>query len=217
MPKKLVRKCCICKKPVFSIKSKYCRVCSHFSARMSDERFPPKTRGELWSDGAAPEIGTGQDKGQMKKILVLIILIYFVPALFGAADGQTLGSKPKENPWYKLFDKEEYITDFNLNAGASRSITIDSNKEIMVGFRSNVAPEVFEAYVRQNMQIPVEEDKAPLVLTTPIEQDAQGQTSASIYGFGGGTTFQPGNGKIVLLMLNHSKEAYKILIYKKTK
>jgi len=49
MPRKLIKKCCICDKPVFSIKSIYCRTCSHFSARMSDERFPPKTRNELWS------------------------------------------------------------------------------------------------------------------------------------------------------------------------
>ena len=48
MPKKLIKKCCICGKPVFSIKSIYCRRCSHFSARMSDERFPPETRDDLW-------------------------------------------------------------------------------------------------------------------------------------------------------------------------
>ncbi len=48
MRKKLVKKCCMCGKPVFSIKSIYCRECSHFSARMSDERFPPKARNDLW-------------------------------------------------------------------------------------------------------------------------------------------------------------------------
>jgi hypothetical protein len=117
--------------------------------------------------------------------------------------------------WYKLFNNEEYVADFTLIGGASKSVTIYSNKEIMVGFRSNVDPKIFEAYVLQNMQTPVEEDKAPLELTTPIEQDAEGQTSASSYGFGGGTTFEPVNGKIVLLMINHSKETYKLLIYKK--
>ena len=40
MPRKTIKKCCICGKPVFSIRSIYCRTCSHFSARMSDERFP---------------------------------------------------------------------------------------------------------------------------------------------------------------------------------
>jgi hypothetical protein len=45
MPKKLVKKCFMCeRRPVFSVKSIYCLTCSHFSARMSDERFPPKTR-----------------------------------------------------------------------------------------------------------------------------------------------------------------------------
>ena len=49
MPKKLIKKCCKCGKPVFSIKSIYCRECSHFSARMSDERFSPKVRQDLWN------------------------------------------------------------------------------------------------------------------------------------------------------------------------
>jgi len=48
MARKLVKKCCICDKPVFSIKSIYCRTCSHFSARMSDERFSPAIREDLW-------------------------------------------------------------------------------------------------------------------------------------------------------------------------
>ena len=48
MPKKLVKRCCMCGKPVFSIKSIYCRECSHFSARMSDERFSPEIREALW-------------------------------------------------------------------------------------------------------------------------------------------------------------------------
>ena len=39
----------MCGKPVFSIKSIYCRECSHFSARMSDERFSPEVREALWS------------------------------------------------------------------------------------------------------------------------------------------------------------------------
>ena len=49
MPKKLSKKCCQCGKPVFSIRSIYCRECSYFSARMSNERFPPETREQLWS------------------------------------------------------------------------------------------------------------------------------------------------------------------------
>ena len=49
MSPRLVKKCCICGKPVFSIKSIYCRACSHFSARMSDERVSPAVRQDLWS------------------------------------------------------------------------------------------------------------------------------------------------------------------------
>ncbi len=41
-------KCCQCGRKVFSRNSIYCRTCSHFSARMSDERFPPKTRNAFW-------------------------------------------------------------------------------------------------------------------------------------------------------------------------
>ena len=48
MPKKRVKKCCFCGKlPVFSIKSIYCRACSYFCARMSNERFSPKIRKSL--------------------------------------------------------------------------------------------------------------------------------------------------------------------------
>ena len=51
MRKKLVKKCCLCgKKPVFSIKSIYCRECSHFCARMSDERFSPEVQQDLKDD-----------------------------------------------------------------------------------------------------------------------------------------------------------------------
>ena len=48
MPQKMTGKCCICGKPVFSVRSIYCCPHSHFSARMSDERFSPKTREALW-------------------------------------------------------------------------------------------------------------------------------------------------------------------------
>ena len=48
MPKKLIKKCSFCgKQPVFSIKSIYCRTCSHFCARMSNERLSPKVRQDL--------------------------------------------------------------------------------------------------------------------------------------------------------------------------
>ena len=48
MPKKRVKKCCFCGKlAVFSIKSIYCRFCSYFCARMSNERFSPKIRKSL--------------------------------------------------------------------------------------------------------------------------------------------------------------------------
>jgi len=49
MLRKQVKRCCECNKPVFSIKSIYCRTCSHFSARMFDERFSPEIRESLWS------------------------------------------------------------------------------------------------------------------------------------------------------------------------
>ena len=49
MALKIVKKCCMCGKKVFSIKSIYCRECSHFSARMSDERFSPEIRESLWA------------------------------------------------------------------------------------------------------------------------------------------------------------------------
>ena len=48
MPKKIIKKCAFCEsKTVFSIKSIYCRTCSHFSARMSNARVSPKVRQDL--------------------------------------------------------------------------------------------------------------------------------------------------------------------------
>jgi len=49
MQKKLVKKCCMCGKPVHAINAKYCRICSYFSHRMSDEKFSPKIRQDLWN------------------------------------------------------------------------------------------------------------------------------------------------------------------------
>ena len=48
MVRKTIKKCCICGEPVFSIRSIYCLPHSHFSARMSDERFSPEIREQLW-------------------------------------------------------------------------------------------------------------------------------------------------------------------------
>jgi len=42
MPRKMTGKCDLCGKKVFSVKSIYCRDCSHFCARMTNERFPPE-------------------------------------------------------------------------------------------------------------------------------------------------------------------------------
>jgi hypothetical protein len=51
MPKKRLKKCCLCGvKPVFSIKTIYCRECSHFCARLSNERFPPEVCQALKND-----------------------------------------------------------------------------------------------------------------------------------------------------------------------
>ena len=59
MPKKLVKpkglkpggKCCLCgSKPAFSKNSIYCRDCSHFCARLSNERFSPEVCKSLKDD-----------------------------------------------------------------------------------------------------------------------------------------------------------------------
>jgi hypothetical protein len=48
MPPKPLKKCCLCgRRRVFSIKTIYCRPCSYFSARISNERFPPEVRKKL--------------------------------------------------------------------------------------------------------------------------------------------------------------------------
>jgi hypothetical protein len=50
MPKKMTGKCDLCGKKVFSVKSIYCRECSHFCARMTNERFPPEACKKLKND-----------------------------------------------------------------------------------------------------------------------------------------------------------------------
>ena len=47
MPKKMTGKCDLCGKKVFSVKSIYCRECSHFCARMTNERFSPEVQESL--------------------------------------------------------------------------------------------------------------------------------------------------------------------------
>jgi len=47
MRKKRGQKCSLCGKPGFSTQSPYCRACSHFCFRMSNERFSPKVRQDL--------------------------------------------------------------------------------------------------------------------------------------------------------------------------
>jgi hypothetical protein len=51
MPKKLIKKCCICGKPVLitSNRLEYCPICSQLSKRMSTEHFPLKTREGIWN------------------------------------------------------------------------------------------------------------------------------------------------------------------------
>jgi len=123
--------------------------------------------------------------------------------------------KPKEYPWYNLFDGEQYVADFKLNAGASRPVTIVTDKELLVGFRSNVDPKIFEEYVKESIKSPEKgPDKKLLELTSDINPEMSGAT-LSVYGFGGGITFKPKDGKIILMMINHSTQDYKIAVYKK--
>jgi len=87
LKKKLIKKCCQCGTKVFSIKSIYCRTCSHFSARMSDERFPPKTRNAFWKTVRRNVRKYGRKKAYVCEYTGVVLDVF-----------------DKSSPWFLEFD-----------------------------------------------------------------------------------------------------------------
>ena len=102
--------------------------------------------------------------------------------------------------WYKnkLFNGQQYVTDFTLAAGESKSVTIDSDKDTTIGFVTNISYEKGKEYIAQHID--------------PVELNAGDTTIKSV--FGGGMRFKPVDGKITVSVINNSKEEVKIVVYK---
>ena len=103
--------------------------------------------------------------------------------------------------WYALSPDEQYVADFTLNAGASRTVTINSDKELVIGFKSGVTPEQQKKYMR--------DDAHQLSFI-------QEETGAGMLGVAPGaeSPFSPVNGKIEITAHNTTQENFKIVIYK---
>jgi hypothetical protein len=106
-----------------------------------------------------------------------------------------------QTKWYNLHDNEQYITNFKLYSGSTKTFAINSNTEIWVGFKSDATHEQFQKYKR----------------FYPIELAVEGLGSFSdLYG-GGSMLCKPVDGKIKITVSNNSQHNFKIVIFTKEK
>ncbi len=106
-----------------------------------------------------------------------------------------------QTKWYNLNATEQYITDFKLNAGNTKTFAINTNTEIWAGFKSDATHEQFQKYKR----------------FYPIEFAVEGLGSFSdLYG-GGSVLCKPVDGKIKITISNNSQHNFKIVVFTKEK
>ncbi len=140
----------------------------------------------------------------MKRIVLYLVCLVAVIFMCNLGYGQ--------EKWFKLPDGKEYVTDFTLDAGGSKSITINSDNEIGIGFKSDMTFEEGQEYKSKDFKTmpnyPIKIEQQNIVKARPED------TVASFSGtFGGGTIFGPVDGKIVVNVSNNAKMAHKIVIY----
>jgi len=108
--------------------------------------------------------------------------------------------------WYKLDEDEVYVTDFLLQAGQSKKISIDSTQPIVVGFITDAhyAPDSYALY----------KELSAKYKNSVIKMDSNSGVSMSTIS-GGSMMYEPVNGKIVIEMSNLIDRDFKIVLYKK--
>jgi len=107
-----------------------------------------------------------------------------------------------KDQWYTLGEGEEYVTDFLLKASAGQAVTINSDKPIVVGFKSNITAEKANAYQSAH------KDEGPIKV---VQTDAY-KTNFS-FDSGMYLMLPPIKGKINLSVSNNSNEDWKVMIY----
>ena len=103
--------------------------------------------------------------------------------------------------WYadELYGGVEYVDDFSIEAGHAHQINIETQSELLVGYRT-------EAGLKEYIDEPPEET---LVMM-------QAETDLSFAGPAGGRTFSPVNGRIALVISNRLPETVRMVVFSKT-
>ena len=100
--------------------------------------------------------------------------------------------------WYDLRDDQHYVDDFSLKPGETQDLTIKSEEEVWIGFKTNISVEESEKY---------EDNAYPI----KVSNEERGSISSI---FGGATIFKPLDGKIEIAISNNSKDdIIKVVIY----
>lgn len=116
-----------------------------------------------------------------------------------AASTALAGSKAT---WYDLASTQKYVSDFLLNPGMAKSVTVPAKKACMVGFKSNATYEQAQKYGMTATH--------PL---TGVKMEQASTRDAVESVSGAGTNFTPKNGRIDLKVTNRTKEALKVVVY----
>jgi hypothetical protein len=129
-----------------------------------------------------------------------------VPQLPTASNKPVTATAPTaaKTTWYNLKKNEKYVTEFLLNPGMSKNVTILAKQTLMVWFESNATYEQTQKY-----------GMTPTHPLTGIQMEQTGTHDRIESVGGGGTTFTPKNGKIDLKITNRTKEALKVVVYYK--
>lgn len=135
----------------------------------------------------------------MAKMRYIIALMFLIET--------TCTSYAETETWYKLDEDEVYVTDFLLQAGQSKKISIDSTQPIIVGFQTDVhyAPNSYVLYKELSAKY-----KSKVIKMGNISGNISMTTIS-----GGSMMYEPANGKVVIEMSNLINRDFKIVIYKK--
>jgi hypothetical protein len=108
--------------------------------------------------------------------------------------------RPINASWYKLDQRDVYVTDFSLEAGGSKPVEIISDVPLFVGFRTDASVEVVKRYYRQMPQ--------------PVRLEVVGVKSFIGSVIGCGDDFPPVAGKLRFTAVNETEVPLKLVVFK---
>ena len=132
--------------------------------------------------------------------LALILLFICAPPVSQAQQPLEVNGATQ----YKLSSDETLVEALELRAGEKHDLVVPSDKEIMVGFNTNLSDE----YVSKNIQDSI---KKHTHLLPTITQKETGMSCGSTIGCA--QAFTPKDGKISLIVSNPLDCSVKLLIY----